>query len=146
MEYEKFDLMKIISLIYRKTNMYLNNEISELGITSGMAPFIMLTCVHGKMTQNDFCKYLDMNKGTVARAIAKLEENGFVERRCNSVDGRFIDVYPTKKAKSIYPFLKKIGEKWINEITYNMTENEKSEFKRLLEICAENSGKFFKRL
>ena len=68
------NILKVISQIYRKTQMYLNSRMKQVGLTSGQAPFVMITCENGKMVQNRFCALLDMNKSTVAKMPAKLEE------------------------------------------------------------------------
>ena len=111
------EILKLISIIQRKTQMYLNKQTSELGLTSGQAPFIMITCENEGIPQNRFVELLDMNKSTVTKMVAKLEENGYLTREANACDSRSFDVYPTEKAYEVLPELQRIGTGWVDEIT-----------------------------
>ena len=137
------DMLKYISLIYRKTQIYLNGETRELELSSGLAPFIMITCENGKMPQNRFCELLDISKGTVAKMLAKLEEQGYVGRTGSAEDGRSVDVYPTEKALAVYPRLVEIGQVWTGELTAGMTELEKEIFFQLVRKSAGNISRYF---
>ena len=137
------DILKPISQIYRKTQMYLNERIKPLGLTSGQAPFILLTCEQGKVAQHCFCSYLDMDKSTVAKMLGKLEQEGYVSRRPNEKDCRSTDVSPTQKARELYPVLKQIGEEWAFQITGNMTQVERAIFCELLQKVAKNISVYF---
>lgn len=132
------DILKFISKIYRKSQMYLNEQVKPMELTSGQIPFIVITCRNGKMVQNKFCELLDMDKSTVAKMLAKLETQGYVLRKMNQIDCRFIDVYPTQKALEIYPVLTQIGEKWSLQLTSHMTETEKALFFDVLQNAAKN--------
>ena len=133
------EILKLISIIQRKTQMYLNKQTSELGLTSGQAPFIMITCENEGIPQNRFVELLDMNKSTVA----KLEENGYLTREANACDSRSFDVYPTEKAYEVLPELQRIGTGWVDEITAGMTEIERAIFFDLLRRSAERAGRYF---
>lgn len=137
------DILKFISKIYRKSQMYLNEQVKPMELTSGQIPFIMITCKNGKMVQNKFCELLDMDKSTVAKMLAKLEIQGYVIRKMNQKDCRFIDVYPTQKALEIYPVLIQIGEKWSLQLTSHMTETQKALFFDMLQNAAKNITSHF---
>ena len=36
------NLLKLISLVHRKTQMYLNGRVEPLGLTSGQVPFLLI--------------------------------------------------------------------------------------------------------
>lgn len=133
------EMLKLISVIYRKTQMYLNERNEALGLTSGQIPFLMRICEKGKMPQNRFCELLDMDKSTVAKMIARLEKDGYVTRKCNEEDSRSFDVYPTEKAKSVYPILYSNGKACVDEITKDMTEVERAIYFQLMQKAAKNA-------
>lgn len=137
------EFIKLISVSYRKTQMYLNERLKDIGLTSGQTAYIMITCENGKMVQNKFCDILDTSKGTVAKMLAKLEEQGYVIRSENSEDARSIDVYPTEKAKEVYPFIVEIGNDWEKHITEGLTDIEKMIFFQLLEKASKNTSSYF---
>ena len=143
MESSKDDMMKMISLIYRKTQIYLNERTRKMGLSGSAATFIMITCEHGRMGQYQFCEMLNMSKGTVAKTLAKLEDQGYVTRIENKEDLRSIDVYPTKKALEAYPVLREIGREWVERMTDKMTEPEQREFFESLKKVSENICVYF---
>lgn len=139
----EMDLLKMISITHRKTQMYFNTQVKPLGLTNGLIPFLMITCENGKMVQNKFCEILDMNKSTVAKMLNKLEMQGYVIRRQNDEDSRSIDVYPTEEAFRIYPCLQEIGKKWELKITEGMTKMERTIFVEMMYQVAAKAGGFF---
>lgn len=141
--YPEQNILKMISLIYRKMQIYLGNQTAELGISSGTLPFIMITCENGGINQNRFCEILDMSKGTVAKNLAKLEELGFVTRTENPDDARCTIVYPTEKAMEVYPSLLDAGEAWIRQMTKDMTEIERMVLIESLRKVSKNISDYF---
>lgn len=142
-EFSEKDILKMISLIYRKMQIYLDRQTADLGISSGTLPFIMITCEHGGINQNRFCEILDISKGTVAKSLAKLEEQGFVSRSESSEDGRCIIVQPTEKALEIYPKLLEADAAWIKQMTKDMTEIERMVFAQTLKKVSKNISDYF---
>ena len=70
------EVIKMVSTLQRKTQMYLNEQTRHLGLTGSQAPFILITCENGEMIQNKFCELLEMDKSTVAKMLSKLEAEG----------------------------------------------------------------------
>ena len=137
------DILKMISTTHRKTQMYLNDRLKPMGLTSGQVAFLLITCEQGKIVQNKFCDILDMDKSTVAKMLGKLEIEGFVTRKTNAEDCRSIDVYPTQQAREIYPKLREIGEGWGEKMTDGMSEVEKAVFFELLKKVTGNVVSYF---
>lgn len=137
------DIFKLVSKLSRKTQMYLNEELKPFGLTSGQMPFLMITCEKESMPQNKFCEILDMDKSTVAKMLAKLEDEGLVVRRPNQNDSRAANVLPTKKAFSLYPALKQIGEKWAGLLSAGLTQVEADIFFELLQKVTKNAVDHF---
>ena len=103
----------------------------------------VLTCENGEMPQNRFCTLLDISKGTAARTLAKLEEQGYVRREENEADGRSVVVYPTEKARAVYPRLKEAGDAWVGRMTQGMSAEEKAAFLELLRRVSGNISVWF---
>lgn len=143
MESSKHDVMKMISLVYRKTQIYLNERTKEMGLSGAVAAFIIITCEHGRMGQYQFCDILGMSKGTVAKTLARLEEQGYVVRVENKEDLRSMDVYPTEKAMEVYPVLRGIGDDWVDQMTREMTKEERKGFFQSLKTVSDNICGYF---
>lgn len=77
-------------------------DISRLGIQASQMPFIAeLLHYDGPVTQDELSAALVIDKAATARALYRLEQNGFVLRRVNPENRRQKLVFATDKARSI---------------------------------------------
>ena len=137
------DMLKEISIIYRKTQIYLTNCTHSYNLSSSLASFLIILCEKRKMTQTQFCGLLDMSKGNVAKVLNKLEELGYVTRQANPFDSRSVDVFPTERAQEVYPLLIQSGKDWSRQMTKDMTDMERTIFFQLLKRVCDNIGTCF---
>lgn len=139
-DFDAQELIKCISALHRKTQVFLNASDAEIGITGSRAVFLIITCENGRVPQNRFCELLDMSRGTVAKMLARLEQEGYVERRGNPDDARGVDVYPTDRARALYPRLLESGAACAARLTAGMSEVERMAFCELLRRACRNMG------
>lgn len=128
---------KSISILYRKSHIWLNNGCAQYDLTATQAAIILIVCDFGVLTQDDITKRLRLDKSVIAKTVTKLEERGFMVRTTNAKDKRTYDIRPTEKAREVYPFVKEQIDLSFQRMTQNMTEKERAEFKRLLMMAAE---------
>lgn len=127
---------KSISILYRKSHIWLNNSCAELALTAAQAVVILIVCDFGTLTQDEITKRLGLDKSVVAKTVTKLEELGFLQRATNPRDKRTYDIQPTEKAWQVYPGVKEQVEGCFDRMTREMTAKEKAEFRRLLLLAA----------
>lgn len=137
-EIDQQELLKCISILQRKTQIFLNSFTDQMGITGSQAPFLICVCEGEGMTQNHLCNVLDMSRGTVAKMLAKLEEEGYVERRGNPDDARVVNVYPTERARALYSLLCRNGKACVERMTAGMSEVERMAFYELMRKACRN--------
>lgn len=130
---------KAISILYRKSHIWLNNGCAQYDLTAAQAVVILIVCDFEVLTQDEITKRLALDKSVIAKTVTKLEETGFLIRTTNKKDKRTYDIRPTKKAMEVYPFLKEQMDISFQRMTQNMTEEEQTEFKRLLLLAAETT-------
>ena len=130
---------KSISILYRKSHIWLNKECENYGLTAPQALVIMIVCDYEVLSQEEITRRLSLDKSVIAKTVNKLVQNGFLVRSVNKTDKRFYDISPTKKAAELYTCIKDEIENCFNKMTREMTETEKAEFKRLLSIAAKSS-------
>lgn len=128
---------KAISILYRKSHIWLNNSCTQYSLTAAQAVIILIVCDFGILTQDEITKRLALDKSVIAKTVTKLEELNFVIRKTNAKDKRTYDILPTDKAREVYPFLKEQIDDSFQRMTANMTASEREEFKRLLLLAAE---------
>lgn len=128
---------KAISILYRKSHIWLNNSCIPYSLTAAQAVIILIVCDFEILTQDEITKRLALDKSVIAKTVTKLEELNFVIRKTNAKDKRTYDIMPTDKAREVYPFLKEQIDDSFQRMTANMTDSERREFKRLLLLAAE---------
>lgn len=130
---------KSISILYRKSHIWLNNSCTPYNLTAAQALVILIVCDFQVLTQDEITKRLSLDKSVIAKTVTKLEETGFLVRTTNPKDKRTYDISPTDKSWDVYPFIKEQIEKSFQHMTQQMTETERAEFKRLLLLAAESA-------
>lgn len=128
---------KSISILYRKSHIWLNNGCAQYDLTAAQAAIILIVCDFGVLTQDDITKRLRLDKSVIAKTVTKLEERGFMVRTTNAKDKRTYDICPTEKAREVYPFVKEQIDLSFQRMTQHMTDEERAEFKRLLMMAAD---------
>ena len=128
---------KSISILYRKSHVWLNNGCARYGLTAAQAVVILIVCDFKALTQDDITKRLSLDKSVIAKTVTKLEELGFIVRTTNARDKRTYDICPTEKAWAVYPAIRDQIDASFTRMTQQMTAEEQAEFNRLLLLAAE---------
>ena len=75
---------------------------------------------------------LNVNKSSVTRQLATLEEKGYVIRQASSSDKRILLVYPTDKANQLIDRIFACYSCWSSYLTQDFTEEEQETLSRLM--------------
>lgn len=120
------------SIIHRTRMMYLNNELKRFNVTSSQ--FIYLIGLYKKegQTQEDLANHFFIDKGTVARGVKKLEDNGFICRRTDPENRRRYLLYLTEDGMALMPDIINIIKDWENSINEDLSNEEKERIKEIL--------------
>ena len=130
---------KSISILYRKSHIWLNNGCAGYDLTAAQAVVILIVCDFSVLTQDEITKRLSLDKSVIAKTVTKLVKTGFLVRTTNAKDKRTFDIRPTQKAQDVYPFIKKEIESCFQRMTQQMTETQRDEFRQLLLLAAETT-------
>lgn len=130
---------KAISILYRKSHIWLNNNCAKYGLTAAQAVVILIVCDFEMLTQDEITKRLGLDKSVVAKTVTKLVERGYLIRTTNPKDKRTYDITATEKASEIYEFLKEQLDDCFSKMTRDMTQEEKNQFKSLLMKATETT-------
>ena len=120
-------LGKCISLIHRQANVFFTKEFSKFGFGSGQYMFMIHLYKNDGISQEKLSELLNIDKGTTAKAVKKLEELGFVTRFKDSTDKRINRIYLTSKAFNIKNDFFSVLTKWENMLTNQLSPEEISE-------------------
>ena len=139
MPYSMDSPFKSISILYRKSHIWLSNGCAQHDLTAAQAVVILIVCDFKVLTQDDITKRLSLDKSVIAKTVMKLEETGFLLRTTNAKDKRTYDIRPTERAWNVYPAIREQIDSCFQRMTQRMTDTEREEFKRLLLLAAETT-------
>ena len=88
---------RYISQIHRKGGSFISKELSGLGVGAGQFMFLLELYRGDGRSQEDLAETLNIDKGTTARAIKKIEEEGFLTREKDEIDKRDYKFYQNGK-------------------------------------------------
>ncbi len=103
---------KLISFLYRYSQMYLDKELAPYHIGAGQFYILMPLYKNDGINQESLSQSLRINKAAITRAIQKLIKEGYVFRQKSGEDKRSYQVFLTEKGRQIEPHIKQIALKW----------------------------------
>ncbi|MBE7103407.1 MarR family transcriptional regulator [Bacillus cereus] len=90
-------------------------------------------------SQDEIASILKVDKGTVARAIAKLETEGYVERKVFTAAKRIKKLYLTDKAHTFEKKLIEVLVNWKNILVEDLSDDEQEYVVKLFKKMTENA-------
>lgn len=125
-------IVRDLAHIARCGGQYRTKLLEPLGITVRQASMLMEVCNTPGISQDTLSRRVFLNKSVVARQLAALEENGFVERPTCQKDKRVTRLYPTEKGLQLQPKLQSIWAECEHFLTEGFTEEETAILESLL--------------
>ncbi|MBK5251719.1 MAG: MarR family transcriptional regulator [Peptostreptococcaceae bacterium] len=140
MQNPNISLGKYISIIYRHGKMHINEKIKQYGLSEGQAVYLMALYHHDGIRQEDLCRSINIDKGTTAKALKKLESSGYVSKQIDSLDKRAYRIYLTDKALSLKDDIKSIYMGWTDILANEMSAQQRESAIELLKIMSEKAA------
>ena len=116
---------KYISQLYRRGGAFISKRMEEYNIGQGQFMFLMELYIEDGKNQEDLSKIIKIDKGTTARAIKQLEEEGYVRREKDNLDKRANKVFLTEKGMDIKEDIYKILSQWESIISQSLEKEER---------------------
>jgi DNA-binding MarR family transcriptional regulator len=128
----------MVSMIHRTHMIFINDKIKHMDITAGQIPFLMVLSREEGITQHDLASHFHIDKGTVARALRKLEDNKYLFREIDSENRRRHLIYLTEKGKGTIPQIINIDKEWEESMCSKFSEDEYNHLFSILKKMALN--------
>lgn len=125
-----------ISVIHRYRKAFADRMLKPCGVTGGQYLFILALNRYNGASQEQISDFLKIDKTTTARAIKKLEKEGFVSRTQDKTDKRAYQVYLTPKAQDIVPQIRRTMREWEDIVTVDLSDEEYAMLETILEKMA----------
>ena len=106
-------ISKLVAIIYKQQKIFFNNMLSELNINNTQFNILFEISKDSNINQEKIASRCNIDKGSVARSIKKLEDNGFILRAIDENNRRQNIISLTQK-----------GRETINETTKLLNDLE----------------------
>ncbi len=131
------NLGRLISILYRKGQVYLNVVLEPFGITASELPILLCLYKGCGKTQEEICTYSCIDKSAIARAVQSLVRKGWLRKEKDTVDKRANKIYLQDKAIAQEMEIKHLLRSWTAFLTEGQEENEIKIMYTVLENMAE---------
>ncbi|USK31424.1 MarR family winged helix-turn-helix transcriptional regulator (plasmid) [Bacillus sp. CMF21] len=101
------EILREIGMIARALDSISNIEFKEYDLTKGQYLYLVRICENPGIFQEKLAEMIKVDRTTAARAIKKLEVNGFIEKKEDKHNKKIKKLFPTEKGKNVYPFIKR---------------------------------------
>ncbi len=101
------EILREIGMIARALDSISNIEFKEFDLTKGQYLYLVRICENPGIIQEKLAEIIKVDRTTAARAIKKLEMNGFIEKKDDEHNKKINKLFPTEKGQKVYPFIKR---------------------------------------
>ena len=130
---------KHVTGIYRHLQIIINHDLNPYGLGSGQYIFFSTIAEHEGISQKELSALIQIDKTTTAKAIKKLESEGYINRLQDPTDRRFNQLYLTEKGKAFIPLLREKLRNTTKVLTANMDEKQKEVAFESLQLMMSNA-------
>ncbi|QJD88322.1 MarR family transcriptional regulator [Cohnella herbarum] len=113
-------------------------ELAPYRIGSGQYIFLMAIAFQEAITQKSLSEKLLIDKTTTAKAIAKLEAEGYVRREADPADNRYQLLYLTEPGREAVPKVQEALDRVKNKTRKGITDEEYALMMGLLKTVLRN--------
>ncbi|MBS4220014.1 MarR family transcriptional regulator [Bacillus sp. FJAT-49711] len=135
------EILREIGMIARALDSISNIEFKEYDLTKGQYLYLVRICENPGIIQEKVAEMIKVDRTTAARAIKKLEMNGFIEKKEDNDNKKIKKLFPTEKGNKIYPVIKREND-YSNIVALDgLSENEVETISKLLQRVRKNIEK-----
>ncbi|MDQ0970333.1 DNA-binding MarR family transcriptional regulator [Neobacillus niacini] len=135
------EILREIGMIARALDSISNIEFKEFELTKGQYLYLVRICENPGIIQEKVAELIKVDRTTAARAIQKLELNGFIEKKDDQHNKKIKKLFPTEKGKNVYPFIKSENDYSNSVALEGFTEEEVDTIFNLLQRVRKNIEK-----
>ncbi len=116
--------------IARCGRQYRDEAMAPFGLRGCHVGYLTRICANPGVCQDQLAKQMLLNKSNVARQVAAMEEEGYIQRTACGKDKRVLRLQLTEKGLSLLPAIGQVMDSWEALLVESLTESEQ----QILEI------------
>lgn len=137
----QFRTASLIVKLGNAVTYYRNLKTESIGLTSVQSDAIIATLRNPGITATQLKETLQLSQSTVAGIISRLEGKGLINKVTAQEDARKSFLTPTNEGLLLEEPLKEIALETQRALVDGMSEEEQTEFIRLLQIALDNMNR-----
>jgi len=137
--FEKKFIGRKIHILFRLSMAHVRAEMKKLGFGAGDYGFLVILFLDEGLSQEELSRKMRVDKSYTARALAKLEKAGMVERRPDPEEYRIKRVFLGRKAREIEPQFFQILKTWHKVLVKDIESDHLAQLQTGLEHMIKNA-------
>lgn len=132
------DIRELLDKISSRTRRDYNESLRELNLYVGQDNLLYRLWVGDGVTQMQLCEHLKCEPPTVTNMVKSLEQNGFIYRKRDEIDGRVMRIFLTEEGKALEgPVRSKWGEQQ-DKLLHSISSEDRAVLKKLMQQMESN--------
>ncbi|MED1018686.1 MarR family transcriptional regulator [Bacillus atrophaeus] len=132
------EILREVGMIARALDSISNIEFKEYNLTKGQYLYLVRICENPGIIQEKLAEMIKVDRTTAARAIKKLEMNGFIEKMDDEHNKKIKKLFPTEKGKNVFPVIKRENDHSNSVALAGFSEREAETILHLLQRIRKN--------
>ncbi|MCY8989777.1 MarR family winged helix-turn-helix transcriptional regulator [Bacillus atrophaeus] len=132
------EILREVGMIARALDSISNIEFKEYNLTKGQYLYLVRICENPGIIQEKLAEMIKVDRTTAARAIKKLEMNGFIEKVDDKHNKKIKKLFPTEKGKNVFPVIKRENDHSNSVALAGFSEGEAETILHLLQRIRKN--------
>lgn len=133
---------KYASMIYRISNRYYDQKLAPYGIGSGQQFFLLRIAENDGITMFDLAGLGHFDKGTVTKAIQKLEERGYLRIEPDAGDRRVRRLFITEQGRKAAEAVYILRDQWNDVLIRGLTPDQQELAVQALRSMSDNAYRY----
>ena len=127
-----------LGMLFRLYNLGVKRAMAQMGLSVSLVPVLGELFYKDGITQDTLSERVNLDKGSTARAVEKLERKGLVRRVENGANRRQKFVYLTEKAREKKEIFFSPLYEWSFVMSKDFTLSESKKMLEFFDIMSEN--------
>ncbi|MGK9430292.1 MarR family winged helix-turn-helix transcriptional regulator [Bacillus atrophaeus] len=132
------EILREVGMIARALDSISNIEFKEYNLTKGQYLYLVRICENPGIIQEKLAEMIKVDRTTAARAIKKLEMNGFIEKMDDEHNKKIKKLFPTEKGENVFPVIKRENDHSNSVALAGFSEGEAETILHLLQRIRKN--------
>lgn len=127
------ELIRWISITDRQNKRYLDKKLAPFGLNSSQHMYLIRVCREPGITQDSLFSRFYIHPSNITRALAALEQGGFLRKELHPQDRRTCRLYPTERGREVYQQILDICDSWEAMLMEGLPQEEREHLEKLLQ-------------